>query len=167
MSDLGLLISDKVEASVETLFKAPRGQSVHIVTIRSGELHVGDTVTAQVDAPNRNDIIKNHTATHLMHKALKEVLGNHANQAGSLVEAERLRFDFSHFSSVTPEELADIERRVNQEIWKGLDVEINYMPIDDAKSLGAMALFGEKIRRYRTRCTYRRLQHRAVWVVVT
>ncbi len=144
VSDLGLLISDKVEASVETLFKAPRGQSVHIVTIRSGELHVGDTVTAQVDAPNRNDIIKNHTATHLMHKALKEVLGNHANQAGSLVEAERLRFDFSHFSSVTPEELADIERRVNQEIWKGLDVEINYMPIDDAKSLGAMALFGEK-----------------------
>ncbi|WP_322924154.1 alanine--tRNA ligase [Paenibacillus campi] len=144
VSDLGLLISDKVEASVETLFKAPRGQSVHIVTIRSGELHVGDTVTAQVDAPNRNDIIKNHTATHLMHKALKEVLGNHANQAGSLVEAERLRFDFSHFSSVTPEELADIERRVNQEIWKGLDVEINYAAIDEAKAMGAMALFGEK-----------------------
>ncbi len=144
VSDLGLLTSDKVEASVETLFKAPRGQSVHIVTIRSGELHVGDTVTAQVDAPNRNDIIKNHTATHLMHKALKEVLGNHANQAGSLVEAERLRFDFSHFSSVTPEEIVDIERRVNQEIWKALDVEINYMGIDDAKKLGAMALFGEK-----------------------
>ncbi len=144
VSDLGLLTSDKVEASVETLFKAPRGQSVHIVTIRSGELHVGDTVTAQVDAPNRNDIIKNHTATHLMHKALKEVLGNHANQAGSLVEAERLRFDFSHFSSVTPEELADIERRVNQEIWKGLDVEISYAAIDEAKAMGAMALFGEK-----------------------
>ncbi len=144
VSDLGLLTSDKVEASVETLFKAPRGQSVHIVTIRSGELHVGDTVTAQVDAPNRNDIIKNHTATHLMHKALKEVLGNHANQAGSLVEAERLRFDFSHFSSVTPEELADIERRVNQEIWKGLDVEISYAAINEAKAMGAMALFGEK-----------------------
>ncbi len=144
VSDLGLLTSDKVEASVETLFKAPRGQSVHIVTIRSGELHVGDTVTAQVDAPNRNDIIKNHTATHLMHKALKEVLGNHANQAGSLVEAERLRFDFSHFSSVTSEELADIERRVNQEIWKGLDVEISYAAIDEAKAMGAMALFGEK-----------------------
>ncbi len=144
VSDLGLLTSDKVEASVETLFKAPRGQSVHIVTIRSGELHVGDAVTAQVDAPNRNDIIKNHTATHLMHKALKEVLGNHANQAGSLVEAERLRFDFSHFSSVTPEELADIERRVNQEIWKGLDVEISYAAIDEAKAMGAMALFGEK-----------------------
>ncbi len=144
VSDLGLLTSDKVEASVETLFKAPRGQSVHIVTIRSGELHVGDTLTAQVDAPNRNDIIKNHTATHLMHKALKEVLGNHANQAGSLVEAERLRFDFSHFSSVTPEELADIERRVNQEIWKGLDVEISYAAIDEAKAMGAMALFGEK-----------------------
>ncbi|WP_458121496.1 alanine--tRNA ligase [Paenibacillus sp. Z6-24] len=144
VSDLGLLISDKVEASVETLFKAPRGQSVHIVTVSSGELAVGDVVTAQVDAPNRNDIIKNHTATHLMHKALKEVLGNHANQAGSLVEAERLRFDFSHFSSITPEELADVERRVNQEIWKALDVEINYMGIDEAKELGAMALFGEK-----------------------
>ncbi|WP_017813464.1 alanine--tRNA ligase [Paenibacillus shenyangensis] len=144
VSDLGLLSSDKVEASVETLFKAPRGQSVHIVTVSSGELAVGDVVTAQVDAPNRNDIIKNHTATHLMHKALKEVLGNHANQAGSLVEAERLRFDFSHFSSITPEELADVERRVNQEIWKALDVEINYMGIDEAKELGAMALFGEK-----------------------
>ncbi|WP_411347739.1 alanine--tRNA ligase [Paenibacillus sp. WLX2291] len=144
VSDLGLLSSDKVEASVETLFKAPRGQSVHIVNISSGELHVGDTVTAQVDEPNRNDIIKNHTATHLMHKALKEVLGNHANQAGSLVEAERLRFDFSHFSSVTPEEIVDIERRVNQEIWKALDVEINYAAIDEAKAMGAMALFGEK-----------------------
>ncbi|MEW4370890.1 alanine--tRNA ligase [Paenibacillus kandeliae] len=144
VSDLGLLSSDKVEASVETLFKAPRGQSVHIVTISSGELGVGDTVTAQVDEPNRNDIIKNHTATHLMHKALKEVLGNHANQAGSLVEAERLRFDFSHFSSLTPEEIVDIERRVNQEIWKSLDVEINYAAIDEAKAMGAMALFGEK-----------------------
>lgn len=144
VSDLGLLSSDKVEASVETLFKAPRGQSVHIVTISSGELSVGDIVTAQVDEPNRNDIIKNHTATHLMHKALKEVLGNHANQAGSLVEAERLRFDFSHFSSLTPEEIVDIERRVNQEIWKSLDVEINYAAIDEAKAMGAMALFGEK-----------------------
>lgn len=144
ISDVGRLSNDTVEASVEGLFKAPRGQFVHIVTVSSGELHIGDVVTAEVDAPNRNDIIKNHTATHLLHQALKDVLGTHVNQAGSLVEAERLRFDFSHFGSITPEELADIERRVNQEIWKGLDVEIEYKGIDEAKAMGAMALFGEK-----------------------
>jgi len=107
-------------------------------------LRLGDTVRAEVDAEKRDDIVKNHTATHLLHKALKEVLGEHANQAGSLVEPERLRFDFSHFGAVTAEQLAEIERRVNEQIWRRIDVDISYKPLAEAKAMGAMALFGEK-----------------------
>ncbi|MEI7025302.1 alanine--tRNA ligase [Paenibacillus sp. y28] len=143
-SDKGVIVGGSVKLEVEEVGKAPNGQHVHTVRIASGTLRQGEAVTAQVDASSRESIIKNHTATHLMHKALKEVLGEHANQAGSLVEADRLRFDFSHFGSVTSEELADIERRVNEQIWKGTPVVIQQMAIAEAKAMGAMALFGEK-----------------------
>lgn len=144
VSDQGLLEGGSVRARVEGLFKAPHGQHVHLVTVELGELKVGDTVKAQVNSSMRNDIVKNHTATHLLHKALKEVLGDHVNQAGSLVEPQRLRFDFSHFGSITQEELADIERRVNEQVWNSIPVVIERKGIDEAKAMGAMALFGEK-----------------------
>ncbi|QCT02052.1 alanine--tRNA ligase [Paenibacillus algicola] len=144
VSDQGVLEGEGVRARVEGLFKAPHGQHVHLVTVEAGELKVHGAVQAQVDSDKRRDIVKNHTATHLLHKALKEVLGDHVNQAGSLVEPQRLRFDFSHFGSITPEELADIERRVNEQIWKGTAVVIENKSIDEAKAMGAMALFGEK-----------------------
>ncbi|GAA0138170.1 alanine--tRNA ligase [Paenibacillus sp. YSY-4.3] len=144
VSDKGLILSELGSAEVNGLFKAPRGQHVHQVTVNSGELRVGAAVTAQVDRKLRSEILKNHTATHLLHKALKEVLGEHVNQAGSLVEPQRLRFDFSHLGSISPEELAEIERKVNEQIWNALDVVIEYKPIDEAKAMGAMALFGEK-----------------------
>jgi alanyl-tRNA synthetase len=144
VSDTGILTGGSVNAKVHGLFKAPHGQHVHLVTVESGELTVGDTVRAEVDHAQREDIVKNHTATHLLHKALKEVLGGHVNQAGSLVEGARLRFDFSHFGAITPEELSSIELRVNEQIWRGLDVVIENKGIEEAKAMGAMALFGEK-----------------------
>ncbi|CAM2848307.1 alanine--tRNA ligase [Paenibacillus sediminis] len=144
VSDQGLLVGASVTAKVDNLTKAPHGQHVHQVIIQAGELRVGETVKAEVDRAKRENTEKNHTATHLLHKALKEVLGDHVNQAGSLVEPQRLRFDFSHFGSISQEELADIERRVNEQIWKSIDVVTEYKPIDEAKAMGAMALFGEK-----------------------
>ena len=92
-----------------------------------------------------DDLFKNHSATHLLHAALKEVLGDHVNQAGSLVEPERLRFDFSHFGPMTQEEINLVERRVNEEIWRAIDVRIQEMSIEEAKSIGAMALFGKNM----------------------
>ncbi|CAI6015156.1 alanine--tRNA ligase [Cohnella sp. JJ-181] len=145
VSDTGMLVGEGgLVASVGGMSKAPHGQPLHQVTVTSGTLKVGDKVTASVDAVDRADIVRNHTATHLLHKALKQVLGEHVNQAGSLVEPGRLRFDFSHFGAITADELADVERRVNEQIWLGTDVDISLKPIDEAKTLGAMALFGEK-----------------------
>ncbi|GAB2672391.1 alanine--tRNA ligase [Paenibacillus thermoaerophilus] len=144
IADKGTLEGDAVRATVTEVSKAPHGQHVHTVKIESGTLRVGDRVEASIDRDARASIVKNHTATHLLHRALKDVLGTHVNQAGSLVEADRLRFDFSHFGPVTPEELAEIERRVNEQIWKSTDVVIESKPIDEAKAMGAMALFGEK-----------------------
>src|SRR5690606_27770170 len=114
------------------------------VHIQEGTLSVGDTIVAEVNRNNRSHIVKNHTATHLLHQALKDELGDHVNQAGSLVAPDRLRFDFSHFSQVTPEQLQAIEKRVNEKIWENIPVEITHMPLDEAKAMGAMALFGEK-----------------------
>lgn len=144
VSDQGIISDASSRAEVTGLFKAPRGQHVHQVTILSGELRSGTEVKAEVSGEMRHDIVKNHTATHLLHKALKETLGEHVNQAGSLVEPQRLRFDFSHLGSISAEELAVIERRVNEQIWNALDIITRQMPIDEAKALGAMALFGEK-----------------------
>ncbi|MBD2844547.1 alanine--tRNA ligase [Paenibacillus sp. IB182496] len=145
VSDRGALSGEGgVRAAVEDVSKAPQGQHVHQVTVQAGSLRTGDRVRAEVLRGAREDIVRNHTATHLLHKALKEVLGEHVNQAGSLVEAERLRFDFSHFGSVTAEELETIERKVNEQIWIGTPVAIESKPIAEAKAMGAMALFGEK-----------------------
>ncbi|MEF2968927.1 alanine--tRNA ligase [Paenibacillus sp. M1] len=144
VSDQGIINSQAGTAEVQGLFKAPHGQHVHQVTVTSGELRKGAEVAAEVNKEFRRDIVKNHTATHLLHKALKETLGEHVNQAGSLVEPQRLRFDFSHLGSISAEELAEIERRVNEQIWNALDVIIESKPIDEAKAMGAMALFGEK-----------------------
>lgn len=144
IADSGLIKADTFVVRVNNVTKAPHGQSVHHAVVESGTVAVGAKVKAEINKAAREDIIKNHTATHLLHKALKEVLGDHVNQAGSLVESERLRFDFSHFGSVTPEELADIERRVNEQIWLGTDVDISNKSLAEAKAMGAMALFGEK-----------------------
>jgi alanyl-tRNA synthetase len=144
VSDHGWLKTQGSRALVQDVGKAPLGQTVHSIIVESGELKLGDTVEASVDRSLREDIIKNHTATHLLHKALKEVLGEHVNQAGSMVSPDRLRFDFSHFGGISPEELQDIELRVNQQIWQGTALDISLQPIAEAKALGAMALFGEK-----------------------
>ncbi|MFF2094059.1 alanine--tRNA ligase [Paenibacillus sp. NPDC058174] len=144
IGDRGTITGKGFELQVEDVTKAPHGQNVHHAVVVSGTVRTGEKVEATVARSVREDIIKNHTATHLLHKALKEVLGDHVNQAGSLVEADRLRFDFSHFGSITPEELTEIERRVNEQVWLGTSVVIESKAIADAKAMGAMALFGEK-----------------------
>jgi len=126
------------------VLKAPNGQHVHFVEIMNGTFKKGDNVTAEVDQKLRTDIIRNHTATHLLHQALKDILGEHVNQAGSLVAAERLRFDFSHFGAVSEDELAGIEAQVNQQIWANQKVNVMIKSLKEAKEIGAMALFGEK-----------------------
>ncbi len=116
----------------------------HVGKVVQGELKVGDTVTAQVDAQLRGDTVLNHTATHLLHAALRKVLGTHVIQKGSLVAPDRLRFDFSHYQAVTPAELTEIERLVNAQIRANTAAEVEVMPFDRAVAAGAMALFGEK-----------------------
>ncbi|MED2972395.1 alanine--tRNA ligase [Fictibacillus sp. B-59209] len=144
VADQGTIIGEGVELYVKDVQKAPNGQNLHTVTVVKGSLRKGIEAVAQVDAEKRAAIVKNHTATHLLHQALKDVLGTHVNQAGSLVAPGRLRFDFSHFGSISPEELERIEEIVNQKIWKTIAVDKMLKPIDEAKSMGAMALFGEK-----------------------
>ncbi|WP_414053555.1 alanine--tRNA ligase [Macrococcus equi] len=144
VADTGVITNDDFEIEVTEVTKAPNGQNLHTGTVRFGKVTVGAKVNTQVDPNFRTFVIKNHSATHLMHQALKDVLGTHVNQAGSLVTPERLRFDFSHFGPVTEEEIATIEQIVNEKIWANLPVEINEMPIKEAKAKGAMALFGEK-----------------------
>ena len=144
IADKGTLLAHGVKVDVLDVKKAPNGQSLHRAMVVEGELNVNAAVTATVIEETRAKVIKNHSATHLMHQALKDVLGPHVNQAGSLVEPDRLRFDFSHFGQVQPEELERVEEIVNEQIWRSLDVDIDYKGINEAKSMGAMALFGEK-----------------------
>jgi alanyl-tRNA synthetase len=144
IADFGTLEASGLKVSVKDVQKAPNGQSLHKAIVEAGTLTTNVQVTAKVDAANRVKIIKNHTATHLLQRALKNVLGEHVNQAGSLVEPDRLRFDFSHFGQVKPEELEQVEKIVNKQIWENIEVDITYKPISEAKSMGAMALFGEK-----------------------
>ena len=144
IADRGLLEGDGVTVEVKDVQKAPNGQNLHSVVVKKGTLKTNQQVIATVDAESRVKIIKNHTATHLLQRALKDVLGEHVNQAGSLVEPDRLRFDFSHFGHITPEELEQIEKIVNEKIWRNIEVDISFKPIAEAKAMGAMALFGEK-----------------------
>jgi len=144
IADSGVISNDGFTAIVKDVQKAPNGQPLHTVLVESGEMHVEDAVKAVVDRSERNLIIKNHTATHIMQRALKDVLGDHVNQAGSYVGPDRLRFDFSHFGQVTKEELQQIERIVNEKVWEDIEVVIEEKAIDEARAMGAMALFGEK-----------------------
>jgi alanyl-tRNA synthetase len=122
-----------------------RGTSIsHLVEVRAGSFQVGDEVDAAVDIEKRRHTMKNHTATHLLHAALKKVLGPHVKQAGSLVAPDRLRFDFTHFAPLTPAEIAKIEDEVNQQIWNNATVVTNLMELEQAMKSGAVALFGEK-----------------------
>lgn len=144
VADQGTIQSDSGFAYVKNVQKAPNKQNLHHIFVEEGVLKTGDLVDLRVDKYKRQSTIKNHTATHLLHRALKNVLGEHVNQAGSLVEPDRLRFDFSHFSPISDADLAEMEAAVNQKIWEQIPVIIEEMPIDEAKALGAMALFGEK-----------------------
>ncbi|MEK4024540.1 alanine--tRNA ligase [Sporosarcina sp. FSL W7-1283] len=144
IADKGKLTNEAFIAEVQDVQKAPNGQNLHTVFISSGEMNGGAAVTAVVDEHSRQLTVKNHTATHLLHRALKDVLGEHVNQAGSYVGPDRLRFDFSHFGQVTKEELERIEYQVNEQIWAGTPVNTSLAPIAEAKEMGAMALFGEK-----------------------
>ncbi|MEC3811850.1 alanine--tRNA ligase [Bacillus altitudinis] len=144
VADKGTLKSAEVIIDIKDVKKAPNGQHVHEGVVVSGTVQKGIEVTAEVESALRKGIVKNHTATHLLHQALKDVLGSHVNQAGSLVNENRLRFDFSHFGQVTKEELLQIEKIVNEKIWEGISVAIDLKPIAEAKEMGAMALFGEK-----------------------
>ena len=144
IADNGWLYTDNAKAKILDVQKAPNGQHIHTVRMDAGTFEKGEKVHAVIDDIYRKQITKNHTATHLLHKALRDVLGEHIHQAGSLVTPERLRFDFSHFTSVDKAVLDDIEQQVNEQVWANLHVEIEQMNINDAKKLGAMALFGEK-----------------------
>ena len=117
---------------------------MHSGTMRSGTIKTDDVVCASIDVDRRKAIMRAHSATHLLQKALKSVLGDHVHQAGSLVEPDRLRFDFTHYSALTAEELAKIDQMVQSAILEGYGVDIREMPIEEAKEMGAMALFSEK-----------------------
>ncbi|EUJ32798.1 alanyl-tRNA ligase [Listeria floridensis FSL S10-1187] len=144
VADHGTVQSETGLAFVKDVQKAPNKQNIHRIVVEEGVLKTGDRVKLTVNAVERKKTVKNHTATHLLHRALKDVLGEHVNQAGSLVAPDRLRFDFSHFGQITDEELSRMETIVNEKIWEQIEVGINEMPIAEAKALGAMALFGEK-----------------------
>lgn len=144
LGDTGRLVSDKGIFNVTDTKKLPDGYTVQLGTLEQGTLAVGDEVEFEVNLKRRGDIARNHTATHLLHAALKQVLGSHVNQAGSYVGPDRLRFDFSHFSPLTEEELAQVEDIVNEKILDAVDVEISQQDLEKAKEMGAMALFGEK-----------------------
>lgn len=145
VADHGVIKNDKGDtvARVTDVQKAPNGQALHTVEVLAS-LAVGTSYTLEIDSARRRSVEKNHTATHLLHAALHNVVGEHATQAGSLNDEEVLRFDFTHFEAVTAEELRRIEEEVNQQIWNAIPIETIETDIDTAKSMGAMALFGEK-----------------------
>ena len=144
VADHGFITNGDAKLKVTQVKKTPKGYVVHTCELLDGTIHVGDEVTAAVDAKRRMAICRNHTATHLLQKALREVLGDHVHQAGSYQDDKLTHFDFTHFSAVTPEELRKVEDRVNEKIYETLPVTIQNLPIEEAKKMGAMALFGEK-----------------------
>ena len=144
IADHGVLTGEGLRYTVTDVQKNKGGKYMHYGKLNEGGLKVGDTVTASIDVPRRKAIMRAHTATHLLDKALRTVLGDHVHQAGSLVEPDRLRFDFTHFSAMTAEELAKVSALVNEAVLEGYDVVTEELPIDEAKKKGAIALFGEK-----------------------
>ena len=144
VADSGYFECQGGKVIVENVQKAPNKQNLHSVDTQGCVLNVGDEVVLHVDEIRRKRIMRNHSACHLLQKALQEVLGNHINQAGSYVDEERARFDFTHFEKISEEQLRKVEERVNEIIDKAYDSKIKYMPIEEAKKTGAMALFGEK-----------------------
>ena len=144
IGDTGVIFTDNCKLNVVDTKKSPDGKFLHICNVENGMLSVNDEVTLQIDVKRRKAIMGAHSSVHLIHEALRRVLGTHVQQAGSLVEPNRIRFDFTHFSAVTPEELAKAEDVVNEQIREGLAVLNKEMPIAEAKEMGAMALFGEK-----------------------
>ena len=144
VGDTGVITIGESRFAVTDTKKTAKGQYLHFGTVEMGGLGKGDSVTASVNVEKRYAIMRNHTAAHLLQAALRKVLGDHVHQAGSYVDAERCRFDFSHFEAVTPEQLSEIEAIVNKDIFDAIPVTMTEMPIEEAKKLGAMALFGEK-----------------------
>ena len=143
--DTGIVsVNGKAAADIVNTTKTADGYYMHEIHVSDGALSVGDTVTLTVDKARRMAICRNHTATHILDKALREVLGSHVAQAGSLVEDNRLRFDFSHFEAMTSEQIKQTEELVNKKILESIDVTVRELPIEEAKKLGAIALFGEK-----------------------
>lgn len=142
--DTGVITTDAAEFVVKDTIKLLGGKVGHVGTVKKGTFKIGDSVQLSVAVKERNNTCKNHSATHLLQKALKTVLGSHVEQKGSLVTPDRLRFDFVHFSAMTPEEIARTEMLVNEEIAKNSEVVTKVMNLEEAKATGAMALFGEK-----------------------
>ena len=142
--DSGLISAGGNVFAVYDCKKSKTGHFVHIGELTAGTLAVGDSVSAAINVDRRADIMRNHTACHLLQAALRQVLGDHVHQAGAFYDDTICRFDFSHFSAVTPEELKRVEELVNRVVLASIDVSVSEMPIDEAKKLGAMALFGEK-----------------------
>jgi len=144
LSDHAGLSAESTEVAVEMVTKPVEGLHLHRGRVLSGIIRVNDKITVQVDAKRRMNIARNHSATHLLHKALREVLGEHVNQAGSLVSPDRLRFDFTHFTAIVPEELEQVEYIVNEAILNNLKVQTVVSTLDEARQMGATALFDEK-----------------------
>ena len=144
VADHGTITAEGMTYNVTDVQKNKGGKFMHYGKLTQGSLKVGDAVTAAIDVDRRKAIMRAHTATHLLDKVLRTVLGDHVHQAGSLVEPDRLRFDFTHFSALTAEELAKVSAMVNEAVLEGYDVVTEEMPIEEAKKKGAIALFGEK-----------------------
>ncbi|WP_186564181.1 alanine--tRNA ligase [Lawsonibacter celer] len=143
-ADHGVITADGVSFTVTDVQKNKGGKYMHYGKLTQGVLKLGDTVSAAIDTTRRKAVMRAHSATHLLDKALRAVLGDHVHQAGSLVEPDRLRFDFTHFSAMTPEELGKVSSEVNRAILEGYDIHTDVLPIEEAKKKGAIALFGEK-----------------------
>ena len=144
VGDHGVMSAEGVSFQVKDVQKNKGGKFLHVGVLTAGELKVGDTVTVSIDTERRNAVRRAHTATHLLHAALKKVLGDHVHQAGSLVEPDRLRFDFTHFEGITAEQLAQIDAFVNDAVLEGQGVVTEVLPLEEAKKKGAVAMFGEK-----------------------
>lgn len=144
VADHGILTAGDMSYAVTDVQKNKGGKYMHYGKVMGGSLKLGDMVTASIDMDRRRAIMRAHSATHLLHKALRSVLGDHVEQAGSLVEPDRVRFDFTHFSAMTSEEITKVEDLVNSAVLEGYGVEIAEMSMDEAKKKGAMALFSEK-----------------------